>query len=117
MTYYDALETRSADQRSAEQTQALRIQIERALSAPGLAAHLQGIGPGDVASVADLAKLPVLRKSDLVQAQATRPPFGGFSVKPARHFHHVFQSPGPIYEPGSTDHDWWRMGRFIHAAG
>ena len=29
----------------------------------------------------------------------------------------LFQSPGPIYEPGSTDHDWWRMGRFLHAAG
>lgn len=115
--YYDALETRSADQRAAEQTQALRIQIERALSAPGLAAHLQGVEVGDVTSVADLEKLPVLRKSDLVQAQAARPPFGGFSVKPARHFHHVFQSPGPIYEPGSTDHDWWRMGRFVHAAG
>ena len=24
---------------------------------------------------------------------------------------------GPIYEPGSTDHDWWRMGRFLNAAG
>ncbi|MEM1007205.1 MAG: phenylacetate--CoA ligase family protein, partial [Pseudomonadota bacterium] len=32
-------------------------------------------------------------------------------------FQHIFQSPGPIYEPGSTDHDWWRMGRFLHAAG
>ena len=22
-----------------------------------------------------------------------------------------------VYEPGGTEHDWWRMGRFIHAAG
>jgi phenylacetate-CoA ligase len=30
----------------------------------------------------------------------------------------VFQSPGPIYEPGNTTGaDWWRMGRFLHAAG
>ncbi|MDZ4135006.1 MAG: phenylacetate--CoA ligase family protein, partial [Paracoccaceae bacterium] len=30
---------------------------------------------------------------------------------------HVFQSPGPIYEPGGISHDWWRMGRFLHACG
>lgn len=117
MTYYDALETRSADERSADQAQALRTQIDRALSAPGFAAHLADADASAVISADDLVKLPVLRKSDLAQAQASRPPFGGFTVKPARHFHHVFQSPGPIYEPGSTDHDWWRMGRFLNAAG
>ena len=35
----------------------------------------------------------------------------------AHGFAHIFQSPGPIYEPGGVDHDWWRMGRFLHAAG
>ena len=30
---------------------------------------------------------------------------------------HIFQSPGPIYEPGGISHDWWRMGRFLHALG
>ncbi|CUH49864.1 phenylacetate--CoA ligase family protein [Ruegeria atlantica] len=117
MTYYDALETRSADERSADQAQALRTQIDRALSSPGFAAHLADADTSAVISADDLVKLPVLRKSDLAQAQASRPPFGGFTAKPARHFHHVFQSPGPIYEPGSTDHDWWRMGRFLNAAG
>ncbi|WP_170411025.1 phenylacetate--CoA ligase family protein [Ruegeria atlantica] len=117
MTYYDALETRSADERAADHAQALRTQMTRALSAPGFAAHLADADTGAVNSAEDLVKLPVLRKSDLAAAQASRPPFGGFTVKPARHFHHVFQSPGPIYEPGSTDHDWWRMGRFLHAAG
>ncbi|WP_254444876.1 phenylacetate--CoA ligase family protein [Ruegeria atlantica] len=116
-TYYDALETRSADQRASDQAQALRIQLARAHAAPGFAAHLAGADIDAIALVEDLVKLPVLRKSDLAQAQAKRPPFGGFTVKPARHFHHVFQSPGPIYEPGSTDPDWWRMGRFLHAAG
>jgi phenylacetate-CoA ligase len=29
----------------------------------------------------------------------------------------VFQSPGPIYEPGQISRDWWGFGRFLHAAG
>src|SRR5690606_8809587 len=32
-------------------------------------------------------------------------------------FENIFQSPGPIYEPGRRDGDWWRLGRFLHAAG
>ncbi len=59
----------------------------------------------------------MLRKADLSAAQAAQPPFGGFTVKPAHGFAHIFQSPGPIYEPGGIEHDWWRMGRFLHAAG
>ena len=30
---------------------------------------------------------------------------------------HLFQSPGPIYEMGQRGKDWWRFGRFLHAAG
>ncbi len=32
-------------------------------------------------------------------------------------FAQVFQSPGPIYEPGNVTEDWWRIGRFLAAAG
>jgi len=117
MTYFDALETRSADERASDQAVALREQLKRATSAPAFAAHLADADINAVGSADDLPVLPVLRKSDLSRAQAERPPFGGFTVKPAQHFHHIFQSPGPIYEPGSTDHDWWRMGRFLHASG
>ncbi|WP_300071183.1 phenylacetate--CoA ligase family protein [uncultured Ruegeria sp.] len=117
MTYFDALETRSADERASDQAVALREQLKRVTSAPAFAAHLADAEINAVGSADDLPVLPVLRKSDLSRAQAERPPFGGFTVKPAQHFHHVFQSPGPIYEPGSTDHDWWRMGRFLHASG
>ncbi|WP_170480855.1 phenylacetate--CoA ligase family protein [Ruegeria arenilitoris] len=115
--FYDALETRSADQRAAEQTRALRAQIEKAKTASGYAAYLADVEPESISSMDYLVNIPVLRKSDLVRAQADHPPFGGLTLKPAARFHHIFQSPGPIYEPGSTDHDWWRMGRFVHAAG
>jgi len=62
----------------------------------------------------DLRHLPVLRKSELAKWQAETPPFGGIPVSGVAH---VFQSPGPIYEPGGVSHDWWRMGRFLHAVG
>ncbi|NHM18638.1 phenylacetate--CoA ligase family protein [Tritonibacter mobilis] len=117
MTFFDKLETRSAEERAADLATLLPEQIARAKSAPGFAALLADIDPAKITSVEALASLPVLRKADLSAAQAAQPPFGGFTVKPAHGFAHIFQSPGPIYEPGGVDHDWWRMGRFLHAAG
>ncbi|MGR3761541.1 phenylacetate--CoA ligase family protein [Roseobacteraceae bacterium NS-SX3] len=117
MTYFDTLETRSDDERAADLAKALPEQIARAKSAPGYAEMLADVDPAAIASAADLSALPVLRKSELSKAQAAHPPLGGFTVKPAQGFAHIFQSPGPIYEPGGVDHDWWRMGRFLHAAG
>ncbi len=117
MTFFDKLETRSAEERAADLATLLPEQIARAKSAPGFAALLADVDPAKITSVEALASLPVLRKADLSAAQAAQPPFGGFTVKPANGFAHIFQSPGPIYEPGGVDHDWWRMGRFLHAAG
>ncbi|AHD11035.1 phenylacetate--CoA ligase family protein [Phaeobacter gallaeciensis] len=117
MTNFDSLETRSADARVSDLAKQLPQQIARAMAAPGYGDSLRNVDAASITSVADLAALPVLRKSDLGKAQAAHPPFGGFTVKPASGFAHIFQSPGPIYEPGGVDHDWWRMGRFLHAAG
>jgi phenylacetate-CoA ligase len=117
MTYFDTLETRSDDQRASDLATALPAQIALAQSAAGYAGSLAGVDASTITSAAALSALPVLRKSDLSKAQAANAPFGGFTVKPASGFAHVFQSPGPIYEPGGVDHDWWRMGRFLHAVG
>ena len=91
MTHFDTLETRSADERAAAQRKALKA----------------------LTGEAELSALPVLRKSDLVARQSDTPPFGGIT---AQNITHVFQSPGPIYEPGGAG-DWWRFGRFLHACG
>ncbi|WP_299966325.1 AMP-binding protein [uncultured Roseobacter sp.] len=108
--YFDDLETRSADARAAGQLEALQANIARVAGAEGACR----IADGSVQDLGDLARLPVLRKSDLVTWQAEIPPFGGI---PVQNVAHVFQSPGPIYEPGGITHDWWRLGRFLHAAG
>ncbi|SEW40690.1 phenylacetate-CoA ligase [Cognatiyoonia koreensis] len=108
--FYDDLETRSHADRETAQLQGLLAQIKRIA-----AAENSGLTGGDrVQCLADLRHLPVLRKSDLVQWQTENPPFGGI---PVSNITHVFQSPGPIYEPGGSSHDWWRLGRFLHACG
>ena len=108
--YFDDLETRSADERRAAQNAAFLKQVARAQAVEGSCL----VADGEVSSLDDITKLPVLRKSQLVAWQKDNPPFGGMSVS---NMAHVFQSPGPIYEPGGVGHDWWRMGRFLHALG
>ncbi len=115
--YFDDLETRSDQQRADDLARLLPAQIARARTVPGYRGALAGVDPAAITSADALAGVSVLRKSDLSQAQRDTPPFGGFTLKQPGEFAHVFQSPGPIYEPGAVDHDWWRMGRFLHAAG
>ncbi len=117
MSFFDQLETRSADERSAALAEALPRQIANAQSAPGYGESLTSVDASTITCVDDLQAFPVLRKSELSRSQSATPPFGGFTVKSPAGFAHIFQSPGPIYEPGGVDHDWWRMGRFLHAAG
>jgi len=117
MRYFDELETRTADARAAALERALPAQVSRAKDAPGFATLLGDVDPGSITDTAALARLPVLRKSELGRAQAAHPPLGGMTTRPAAGFAHIFQSPGPIYEPGGIEPDWWRMGRFLHACG
>ncbi len=113
--YFDNLETRSADERAADLATALPQQIATAKALPGYSERFAGVNPAEVTSAQQLAHLPVLRKSEIGKAQASLSPLGGFAG-PVSGFAHIFQSPGPIYEPGQVSHDWWRMGRFLHAA-
>lgn len=112
--HYDRLETRSADERAGSQFARLREILTRV--AP-VRPSLSGVSPAAVTDAAALARLPVLRKSDLTALQQEKPPFGGLTTKPAGEFRHIFMSPGPIFEPGSDAFDWWRFARALHAAG
>jgi len=110
MSHFDTLETRTADARTAAQLDQLNGILER------LAGHAGSCLPdvGKLTDLGGLTALPVLRKSELSQWQKDNPPFGGMLVGDIQH---VFQSPGPIYEPGGVSHDWWRFGRYLHALG
>ncbi len=116
--YFDNLETRAPDKREAQLMVALVRTVERALAqAPGWRAHLGSVKAADVSDRTALAKLPVLRKSDLKDLQAKAPPFGGLQIGEARDMGRVFMSPGPIFEPMGGDIDPWRGARSLYAAG
>ncbi|RJL18339.1 phenylacetate--CoA ligase family protein [Paracoccus siganidrum] len=115
--HYDDLETRDPAEREEALAEALPAAIQRARTAPALARLLREVDPQQVRDRAALASLPVIRKAELSEAQKKSPPFGGYATRLAAEFDHIFQSPGPIYEPGRRDGDWWRLGRFLFAAG
>ncbi len=117
MKHFDDLETRSADARESSLADCLPELIETAQKLHGNADRLAGIDPASVTGRTALAELPVLRKADLSAAQSANAPFGGLTTLSQHAFAHVFQSPGPIYEPGQTSRNWWRLGRFANAAG
>ena len=115
--HYDDLETRTPEARAAGLAECLPAQIRAAQGLPGYAESLAGIDPDAVTGRDGLAALPVLRKAELGAAQKARPPLGGFTLTEPTEFAHLFQSPGPLYEPGQVSRDWWRVGRFLAAAG
>jgi phenylacetate-CoA ligase len=115
--HYDALETRDPVVREREQFARLGEIVARAMTAPGWAAHLEGIDPKSVTSRASLATLPVMRKSDLAALQKAHPPFGGLNTTAPGRVRRLLMSPGPIFEPEGEGADWWGAARALHAAG
>ena len=109
MGFFDSLETRTADERAASQLSALQARLAEANASDDWKAKADS-----VKTIADLQNMPILRKSDLSQWQKDQPPFGCIRTQNITHY---FQSPGPIYEPGRMQGDWWRLGRFLHATG
>ncbi len=115
--FCDRLETRDPAERERDQSARLAEIVARALAAPGWAKQLAAIDPAAVTSRAALAKLPLLRKSDLVALQKASPPFGGFNVTPPGKVRRLLMSPGPIFEPQGTGPDPYGMARALFAAG
>ena len=58
-----------------------------------------GVSPAQVCTVKDLERLPILRKTDLIELQKANPPYGGFLAIPPEDIDRIFISPGPVYEP------------------
>lgn len=78
-----------------------------------------GLAPDDVASVADLNKLSIFSKDDLIRLQQENPPLGGMLAVPMSEVDHLYFSPGPLYEPGAPRDDaaWDVALQLLDAAG
>jgi phenylacetate-CoA ligase len=115
--HMDGQETRDPAARAAEVAQRLPAVVAAAMRAPAQAARLAGIDPATITDRAALARLPVLRKSDLPALQKAAPPFGGLSATAPGGFARLFTSPGPILEGEARGADPWHMARAFFAAG
>ncbi|HZD88664.1 MAG TPA: AMP-binding protein [Pseudolabrys sp.] len=115
--HYDSLESRPPVLRDSEEFAVMPKVVAHAMQAPGWAKHLAGIKAHDVNSRAALAKLPVLRKSDIAAMQKENPPFGGLAVMLPGKARRLLMSPGPIFEPEGLARDWYGAARALFAAG
>ena len=118
MTHFDADETRSPDAREAAFFQRLSPFLRQSTEKlPALRSWLHGHDVDSIQSRADLARLPVLRKSDLMDFQARTPPFGGLVDLDLLRGNRVFLSPGPIWEPQGGEVEARAAARALFAAG
>jgi phenylacetate-CoA ligase len=117
-SFYDSLETRDPEVREKALLAALPKQVAHAKAhAPAYAGVFRDIDPASITSRAALAKLPVVRKSELIERQKRAPPFGGLAAVRPGELARVFMSPGPIYDPEGKGRDYWRLARALFAAG
>ena len=117
LDYFDSLETRDPAERERDLLGRLPDLIALALSTRGWSQQLDGIEPNAVTSRAALARLPVLRKSELTERQRAHPPFAAFNVTAPGRARRLLMSPGPIFEPEGRGSDFWGAARVLFAAG
>lgn len=109
------LETRAPGKRIATLERRLREIVPYAYQhSPAIQNKLDsaGLKPKDIRTIADLEKLPITKKADLVELQKKSPPFGGFEGVPIQQLRRIYVSPGPIYEPGEEEYEEiaWAQG-------
>ena len=116
--HFDRQETRSPATRENALFRDLRACLKIArMRAPALRAQLKGVDIDGIKKRADLAAIPVIRKSELMDRQANDAPFGGLVATRAANLRRLLVSPGPIFEPEGHARDWWGSARALFAAG
>jgi phenylacetate-CoA ligase len=116
--YYDERETMSPQERQAYQRRKLLETMDQAYRFSSSARNLMdfvGMSPSDFESPEELEKLPITRKTDLIEMQKAQSPFGGLLMVPPQDIERIFISPGPIYEYQPSGIEWF--ARSFFAAG
>lgn len=116
--YFDELETRDPKARERALMRRLpKFLAEISQTVPAWKKRLAKIDLASIKTREALSKIPVLRKSELMEAQAKKPPLGGFANPALLQGTRYFMSPGPIWEPQAAGADPWGAGRAFFAAG
>ena len=108
--YFDELETMATGTRQKYLDNKLSLTVEHAYKhAPAVKKLLDGCGvsPGEIRTVSDLEKVPITRKTDLIEMQKSDLPYGGILTIPPENVERVFISPGPVYEIQSPEIKWF----------
>ncbi|MDP2931874.1 MAG: AMP-binding protein [Chloroflexota bacterium] len=108
--FFDKLEVMPAETRQKYLNRKLAQTVARAYrQAPAVKKIFDkaGVSPTQVKTVKDLERLPVTRKTDLIELQKKKPPYGGFLTIPPEDVERVFMSPGPIYEIQHSGIKWF----------
>lgn len=76
-----------------------------------------GVRPADISTVADLVKIPVLKKDQLPDLQSDDKPFANLTTVDSKKMARIYMSPGPIYDPQTHENDFWRFAEALRTAG
>ena len=115
---FDSLEIRSSDERAKDISIKLPELIKSAKeNSIYYKSSLKEIDPNLIIDEKMLSTLPVVRKSEMIFKDKTVLPLKKFIGRSFESIDQIFQSPGPIYEPGMHKKDWWRWGRALSAIG
>ncbi len=117
--FFDELETMPPKVREEYLNQRLAQTVEYAYrNAPAARALFDqaGLIPQQIRSVKDLEKLPITRKTEVIELQRKNLPYGGLLAIAPEEVERIFISPGPIYEPHQTQKVKW-FAKAFWAAG
>jgi len=108
--YYDKLETMPQVKRQQHLDKALREQVAYTYQhSPTVKKSFNkaDVKPGDIKTTKDLEKLPIIRKTDLLEMQKADLPYGGVLGTAKDDVERIFISPGPIYEIQPATCKWF----------
>lgn len=108
-----------AERTAFQQKEALRTLQYAHARAPGYRRFLdeKGVDPASIRTIADFARIPVLKKNRMPEYHKADPPFGGFLAVPVESLKRIYVSPGPIHDPEGRQEDYWGLRKCLYNAG
>jgi len=99
---YSPEEVMSAEEREQRYNEKIRRLVQFAYeNAPAVKDRLDraGVKPSQIRTTKDLELIPFITRDEIIELQASSPPFGGLLAMPVKDLYRILFSPGPIYVP------------------